>query len=124
MKIYTRIVIDMDTMRTIKCESYEYTGPVAMCGGGRGGGKAPTPQAAPAPPPPIPWEETPEGKAQLARQAEEQAKADKATADAELRAEESRKVGKASAQSTLLNTGAGIEDAAATDKKNLKTTLG
>jgi len=37
MKIYTRLVLDKDD-NIIEEESYEYTGPVAQCGGGGGGG--------------------------------------------------------------------------------------
>lgn len=33
MKIYKRIVIDMDTWETIEEDSYEYDGPIALCGG-------------------------------------------------------------------------------------------
>lgn len=36
MQVWTRIVIDMDTMETIDADGYEYDGPVAMCGGGSG----------------------------------------------------------------------------------------
>jgi hypothetical protein len=34
MKIYTRIVVEMFTWKVLEEESYEYTGPVALCGGG------------------------------------------------------------------------------------------
>ena len=33
MKIYTKVVIDIDTLETIKEESYEYEGEIALCGG-------------------------------------------------------------------------------------------
>lgn len=36
MKIYTKVVIDMDTLDTLEEESFEYDGPVALCGGGGG----------------------------------------------------------------------------------------
>ena len=38
MKIYTEITIDMRTGVVESEESFEYSGPVAMCGGGGGGG--------------------------------------------------------------------------------------
>jgi hypothetical protein len=39
MKVYTRVVIDMDTLETLEEESFEYRGPVAECkSGGAGGG--------------------------------------------------------------------------------------
>lgn len=38
MKVYTKIVIDMETLETIEEDSYEYEGPVAQCGGGGKGG--------------------------------------------------------------------------------------
>jgi hypothetical protein len=34
MKIYTRVVVEMFTWKVLEEESYEYTGPVALCGGG------------------------------------------------------------------------------------------
>lgn len=37
MKIITKSVIDMRTMETIEEESFEYDGPVALCGGGDSG---------------------------------------------------------------------------------------
>jgi hypothetical protein len=45
MKVYTRVVIDMKTMKTVESDSYAYDGPVALCWGsgdspgvsGRGG---------------------------------------------------------------------------------------
>ena len=48
MKIYERIVLDWDGA-VLEEESFEYTGPLALCGGG--GGKKP---GTPAPPPPAP----------------------------------------------------------------------
>jgi hypothetical protein len=33
MRIYTRIVIDMATMGVLESDSYEYTGPIALCKG-------------------------------------------------------------------------------------------
>ena len=47
MKIYERIVLDWDGA-VLEEESFEYTGPLALCGGG---GKKPK---TPAPPPPTP----------------------------------------------------------------------
>lgn len=47
MKIYERIVLDWDGA-VLEEESFEYTGPLALCGGG--GGKSKTPE----PPPPTP----------------------------------------------------------------------
>jgi len=38
MKVYTKVVIDIETMETVEEESYEYEGPVALCGGGSSGG--------------------------------------------------------------------------------------
>ena len=38
MKIYTKVVIDMETLETIYEESYEYTGPMAYLFGGTGSG--------------------------------------------------------------------------------------
>lgn len=35
--IYTRVVIDMQTGATVESESFEYDGPVALCGGGSSG---------------------------------------------------------------------------------------
>ena len=40
MKIYTKIVMDIDTLEIIEEESYEYDGPLALCGGGSGGGSS------------------------------------------------------------------------------------
>ena len=34
MKIYTKIVIDIETLETLKEESYEYEGELSLCGGG------------------------------------------------------------------------------------------
>ena len=48
MKIYERIVLDWDGA-VLEEESFEYTGPLALCGGG--GGKKPK---TPEPPPPTP----------------------------------------------------------------------
>lgn len=43
MKIYNKIVFDMDTFEVLEEESFEYTGPIALCGGGgKGGGAANT----------------------------------------------------------------------------------
>ena len=47
MKIYERIVLDWDGT-VLEEESFEYTGPLALCGGG---GKKPK---TPEPPPPTP----------------------------------------------------------------------
>jgi len=39
VKVYTKVVIDMRTMRDIKLECFEYDGPIVECkGGGSGGG--------------------------------------------------------------------------------------
>lgn len=38
MKVYTKIVVDMNTMETIEEESFDYDGEVALCGGGSSGG--------------------------------------------------------------------------------------
>jgi len=38
MKVYTHLVIDMNTDEVLHEESYNYEGPVALCGGGSGGG--------------------------------------------------------------------------------------
>lgn len=40
MKIYTKIVMNIDTLEVIEEESYEYDGPLALCGGGSGGGSS------------------------------------------------------------------------------------
>ena len=48
MKIYERIVLDWDGA-VLEEECFEYTGPLALCGGG--GGKKPK---TPEPPPPTP----------------------------------------------------------------------
>ena len=37
MKIYSRIVIDIETLETLEVECFEYDGPVAQCGSGGGG---------------------------------------------------------------------------------------
>ena len=49
MKIYERIILDWDGA-VLEEESFEYTGPLALCGGGGGGKKSKTPE----PPPPAP----------------------------------------------------------------------
>lgn len=51
MKIYERIVLDWD-VTVLEEESFEYTGPLALCGGG--GGKKPKTPEPPPPPPPTP----------------------------------------------------------------------
>ncbi|WP_432736464.1 hypothetical protein [Maridesulfovibrio sp. FT414] len=38
MKVYTKIVIDFSSGKVEHAESYEYHGPVALCGGSSGGG--------------------------------------------------------------------------------------
>jgi hypothetical protein len=38
MKVYTHLVIDMNTDEVLHEESYNYEGPVAQCFGGGGGG--------------------------------------------------------------------------------------
>lgn len=38
MKVYTKVVIDMNTMEVVEEESFDYSGPVALCGGGGSGG--------------------------------------------------------------------------------------
>lgn len=40
MKVYTKIVMDINTLKITEEESYEYDGPVAQCGGGSGGGSS------------------------------------------------------------------------------------
>lgn len=42
MKIYTKVVIDMSSGEELESESYEYFGPVALCGGGSGGSETNT----------------------------------------------------------------------------------
>jgi len=37
MKIYTKVVIDMKTGHVVSADTFEHTGPVALCGGGGGG---------------------------------------------------------------------------------------
>lgn len=39
MRIYTRVVIDNATGQIEESDSYEYAGPIALCGGGKGGKK-------------------------------------------------------------------------------------
>lgn len=50
MKIYERIVLDWDGT-VLEEDSFEYEGPVTLCGGG--GGKGKTPEAPPTPPKPA-----------------------------------------------------------------------
>lgn len=54
MKIYTRVVLDMTSdFAVLREESFEYDGPLVLCGGGGGGGKGgktPTPPPPPAKP--------------------------------------------------------------------------
>lgn len=38
MKIYNKIVWDMNALEILKEDSFDYTGPVALCGGGGKGG--------------------------------------------------------------------------------------
>lgn len=38
MKVYNKVVLDMETLEIVEEDSYEYEGPVALCGGGSGGG--------------------------------------------------------------------------------------
>ncbi|MHC4640114.1 MAG: hypothetical protein ACYS32_00615 [Planctomycetota bacterium] len=40
MKIYSKIVIDMETMEVVASECFDYHGPISHCGGGKGGGGA------------------------------------------------------------------------------------
>lgn len=42
MRVYTRIVMDMATGEVLEADSYEYEGPVALCGSGSGGGGSQT----------------------------------------------------------------------------------
>ncbi|WP_165079243.1 MULTISPECIES: hypothetical protein [unclassified Desulfovibrio] len=43
VKIYTRLVMDIETGETLEAECYDYEGPVAQCmGGGSGGGSSTT----------------------------------------------------------------------------------
>jgi len=51
MKIYERIVLDWDG-RVLEEDSFEYEGPVALCGGG-GGKRSKTPDPPPTPPKPA-----------------------------------------------------------------------
>ena len=44
MKIYNKIVLDMNTLETLEEDSFEYTGPMTWCGGG-GGGKGGSPSS-------------------------------------------------------------------------------
>ena len=53
MKIYERIVMDWDG-NVLDEQSFEYEGPVALCGGGGGKGSTPKPPPPPPPPPPKP----------------------------------------------------------------------
>ena len=71
MKIYTRIIIDFDSLRTIEADSFEYAGPVAECGGG-GGKSAPSVPAAPEPEPMPTAEEKKDPVSQAVRDAEQQ----------------------------------------------------
>lgn len=50
MKIYERSVLDWDGT-VLEEDSFEYEGPVALCGGG--GGKGKTPEPPPTPPKPA-----------------------------------------------------------------------
>lgn len=54
MKIYTRVEMDMASGAVTHEESFEYEGPVVLCGGGGGGGgkggSAPSPPPTPAKP--------------------------------------------------------------------------
>ncbi|MHC4757097.1 MAG: hypothetical protein ACYTE8_00410 [Planctomycetota bacterium] len=43
MKIYTKVVINMETLKVDETECFEYTGPVAQCGKGGGGGGSASP---------------------------------------------------------------------------------
>ncbi len=46
MKIYNKIVLDMNTLETLEEDSFEYTGPMTWCGGGGGvGGKGGSPSS-------------------------------------------------------------------------------
>ncbi len=38
MKIYTKLIVDIETNEIIAEDSFEYTGALALCGGGKGGG--------------------------------------------------------------------------------------
>lgn len=38
MKVYTKVVVDMETLETLEEESYEYEGSIAHCGSSGGGG--------------------------------------------------------------------------------------
>lgn len=38
MKVYTKLVIDLKTLDVVEEESFEYSGPISLCGGGSGGG--------------------------------------------------------------------------------------
>jgi hypothetical protein len=52
MKIFERIVMDWDG-NTIEEQSFDYEGPVALCGGGGGGKKPKTPEVPPPAPKPA-----------------------------------------------------------------------
>ncbi|MCC8066924.1 MAG: hypothetical protein LIO94_07465 [Clostridiales bacterium] len=45
MKIYNKIVLDMNTLETLEEDSFEYTGPMTWCGGGGVGGKGGSPSS-------------------------------------------------------------------------------
>jgi len=58
MKIYTKVVMNIDTFDVVEEESYEYDGPMALCAvGGVTGGLSPNPTAPPKKPNiiPIAW---------------------------------------------------------------------
>lgn len=108
MRIYSRVVIDMESLETVESEGRDYSGPVALCGGGKGS----TPDPAPPPPEPEPKKEP-----------------DKAASESKKDARE--KSGKAAGLAKTKKTGgAGLLDEAETDKQELsaaskkKTLLG
>ena len=51
MKIYNRVVLDMETLEVLEEDSFDYQGPVAMCGGGKSP-DIPDPPEPPEPPEP------------------------------------------------------------------------
>lgn len=66
MKVYTKVVIDMASGDVLEGASYEYAGPVALCGG-KGGGD---------PPPPPDYSPIAASNAEAARIAQESARED------------------------------------------------
>lgn len=102
MRINTRIVFDMtqDDVPVIECDSYEYEGDLALCGGG--GGKSPSiPDAPPPPPKPVQSKDVTETVAAARNDQKNKAR---------------RAVGH---QGTIMTGGLGLGDKAQTQKKTL-----